>query len=271
MWKRKKRQGGEIVYLSRQKLEWLMASFGIRVRAWPSREVEGGATVEVALPPFAKASLGGRLQGAGTEWAGDASLVHEALEQVLKHLRRLPDLERGDLIREGEWFRFHRNLKFGVGHADAEPAVNALVAVDRSPLPAGSPQPALLMNGSVAHVLDPYATEELRSAKGSRSGSGTDRLFNWLEEVRRRGEDDPGASWRAVVSASREAPKGSDTVVDMYRLFSREDWLAPFLAEPLMHGAPCEGVARASFISIGDEGAIVMGSPLFVRLSPLPD
>jgi hypothetical protein len=271
MWKRKQ-PPAEFVYLSLNKLKWLAGDAGVKTSVFgPVVEVEKSAAAELGVPSVGTVSLGRRVQGTRNDWGMDARALRDVLAKVMRRLPKLPDLERGDLVREGGYFSFHRNLKFGVGHSDAGPPVKALIAVDRIPLPYGSPRPGLLMNGSVAHVLDPYATDELRAAASSRSGSGTERLFNWLEEVRGAEEAQPAASWSTILSHGETPPPKSEIAMDMYRLFASEDWLAPYLAEPLMHGGPCEGVARASHISIGDEGAVVMGSPLFIRLSPLPD
>jgi len=267
---RKKRPYGDFVYASQRKLNWLAAQSGISTRrSGHMSKVEGRAAVEAGVPSVAKVSAEGRRQETQAEVGAGERAVVELIEKVRRKLGTLPDLENGDLIQEGEWFQFHRPLKFGVGHSDAGPPLKALVVVDREPVPMESLAPGLLMNGSVAHVLDPYATEELRSAPGSRSGSGTERLFNWLEELRQELEAAPGIPMQAVLSQMEEAPRDARTALDMYGLFAREEWLKPYLAEPLMHGALCEGVAQGSFIAIGEEGTVVMGSPLYVRIAPL--
>jgi len=267
---KKKRPFGDYVYVSRRKLSWLAAEGGIRLTfPGPTSETESGAAVEAGLPSVARLSVGGRRHGTETESGAEERTVYELIERVEKKMGRLPDLERGDLIREGEWFRFHRPLKFGVGRSDAGPPLKALVAVDRSPVPIESLLPGLLMNGSVAHVLDPYATAELRSAPGNRSGSGTERLFNWAVELAERLEAEPGVSVRALLPQLGEPRRRTRAALDMYGLFASEDWLKPYLAEPLMHGAICEGIAQASFIAIGEERTVVMGTPLYVRIAPL--
>lgn len=264
---RKKRATGSFVYVSRRKLEWLAAQAG--VDAGTARvTTERGAAVELGVPSVAKLSATARRQETVAA-ADETRATVETIERVLRGMRGIPDLENGDLVSDGEWFRFHRRLKFGVGRADAGPPLKALVVVDQKAVPLESLAPGLLLNGSVAHVLDPYATEDLRSAPGSRSGSGTERLFNWLEELRRGLEANPGDDLRNVVDRVRGVPRSARTALDMYGLFAREDWLASYLAEPLMHGALCEGVAQASFTAISEEGTVVMGSPLYIRVAPL--
>jgi hypothetical protein len=271
MWKRKRRPT-EYVYLSVEKLRWLASGLGVPTTLLaPMTEIEAGGGAEVGLSPLGKISLEGRVKKVEIDWGQEARAVSEVLEKVQRRLGRLPDLERGDLIREGGWFKFHRDLKFGVGHADAGPPIKALVVVDRTSMPLNSLNPGLLLNGSIAHVLDPYATDELRAENSSRSGSGTERLFNWLEEVRQKEEAGPEASWGMILSRSEMTPPKTQAALDMYHLFAQEEWLAPFLAEPLMHGGPCEGIARASYLDLDDERSVVMGSPLFIRYAPLPN
>jgi hypothetical protein len=198
-------------------------------------------------------------------------LTVRRLEKVVRRLGHLPNLEAGETVGEGGWFRFRRNLRFGVGHSDVGVQIKALIVVDRERIPVGLSVPGLMMNGSITHVRPPYATDELRTAPGSRSGSGTERLFNWLEEVRRLREEDPRADPQAVLAALGSPPRGTATALSMYRLFAEESWMASYLAEPLMHGAPCEGVGRASFVAVGEDATVVMGSPLYIRECPLPD
>jgi len=272
MWKRKIQRSGELIYASLTKLKWLVSDFRIDTAAFAQgTRMEGSAGIELAVPPFAKASVRGAVDGVRADWAADARALHQVLELVVKKLGKLPSLERGDLIREGEWFRWHRGLKLGVGHADGDPALNALIAVDRERIGPGSSSAGLLLNGSAGFVLDPYASDAIRNAVGNRSGSGTERLLNWLIELAERSEADPEASWNTILSQVQSAPRSARTALDMYGLFARDGWLAPYLAEPLMHQAPCEGIAKASFLAVGDEEAVMFASPLFIRSSPLPD
>ncbi|HWT90508.1 MAG TPA: SAVMC3_10250 family protein [Solirubrobacterales bacterium] len=268
MGKRKQRTPGELIYLSTAKLREMAPQLGTKTRSFKPSELEGSATAEVGAPDLGKVGVGGRISGSRIEVGVDERVNWEVLQKVLKRMGDLRDLEAGDLIREGEWFRFHRNLKFGVGRCDAEPSIKALVVVDREPISQGS-LPGLLMNGSIRHVLEPYAGNELPAAQGDRSGSGTDRLFNWLEEVRKAREATPTESFRTILSRIGPAPKDAQTALGMYTLFAREEWLSPYFAEPLMHGAPCEGVAQASFSAIGEERAVMMATPLFIRRCPL--
>lgn len=260
---------GDLVYLSERKLYTLAASSGVRTdRLEPKLAFEGTGGGRIGIPPVdlsAKASVKGERVDPGAE---DRSLL-ELLEKVLARSSKVADLEKQEDILEGEFFRFHRKLKFGVGHSDAGPRIKALVAVDAEPVPLDLTTSGLLLNGSIAYVRDPYATDELRETPGSRSGSGTERLFNWLDEARRAWEADPPADMRAILARTAGNPRGTTTAIEMYRLFAQEDWLAGHLAEPLMHGAPCEGVACASFIAPGEETLVVMGSPLFIRVTPL--
>ncbi|MGN6276459.1 MAG: hypothetical protein ACTHNP_11120 [Solirubrobacterales bacterium] len=270
MWRRRKQVPGNLVYLSEAKLYGLAAHLEVRTdRIEPNLQFERTGGGRIGVPPMADLSGKATVKGERVDPGAEERFLLQVLEKVLARLGEMPDLEKQEDILEGELFRFHRNLKFGVGHSDAGPPIKALVVVDAEPIPRDLTTSGLLMNGSIAYVRDPYATDELRETPGSRSGSGTERLFNWLDEARRAWEADPPANMRTILSRTAGPPRGSTDATDMYWLFADEGWLAGHLAEPLMHGAPCEGVARASFIAPGEESLVVMGSPLFIRVAPL--
>lgn len=256
---------GDIVYLSDRKLYNSAAQQGIKTGAMRSDvDIEGTAGVQPVLGISAQGTV-----RTGRSDPGKAErLTIRHLDAVIKRLGAIPNLEAGEAIREGEWFRFHRSLRFGVGHSDAGVQIKALVVTDQEQVPSGISVPGLLMNGSIAHVREPYATDGLRAAPGSRSGSGTERLFNWLDEIRRAQEDDLGANQREILESVGNAPRGGATALEMYGLFAKERWMAPYLTEPLMHGAPCEGVGQASFVAVGEEMTVVMGSPLYIKVRP---
>lgn len=272
MKKRRKQTPGDFVYRSERKLYAAAAQQGLKMGALRSDvDIEGMAGAQAGDPSVAGLEARGTVRATYSDPAKAERLTVRDLDGVVRELGKLPDLEAGETIREGEWFRFHRDLRFGVGHSDMGAQIKALVVADREPVPPGLSVPGLMMNGSIAHVQAPYATDALRTAPGSRSGSGTDRLFNWLDEVRRAQEDDPTADRRAILDRVGDAPRGTGIALAMYRLFCEERWVASHLAEPLMHGAPCEGVAQASFIAVGDEITVVMGSPLYIRVCPLSE
>jgi len=205
-----------------------------------------------------------------------ARATNQLLEQIVEVLAAngLPDLERNERgIFEGKWFRFHRNLRFGVGTDDSTHSVQALVAVDREPVPHTMPIPALLMNGSPAHMLPPYR-EGLAGRNASRSGSGTGRLFIWLDAVRQALEADPSSMPSAIeipAFRSDRPPRDAHTAIEMYELFARDAWLDTPLFPRLLHGAPCEGVAQASFVAVHGDRTLVMGSPLYIRVRSLSE
>lgn len=199
-------------------------------------------------------------------------MLFRLLDDVVAKLggNRLPDLEAGDNIREGEWFRLHRQLRAGVGCADSHQSVKALVVADEFPVPEGLSIPRLLMTGSVAHVRHPYATDELRNAPGSRSGSRTDQLFLWLVDAWEALEGDPRSGLAAVAASGARPPRDPWVAMSMYDLFTREGWMDPDPLPRLSIVAPCEGVAQASFVAVDENTTLVMASPLFVRIRALP-
>lgn len=268
---RRRASPGDLVYASTGKLYAHGAQVGLRTRSLEPRvELSGEAGMQATLPPVAGAAAKGAARAVQVDPGKDERLLHRHLESMVGRLGHLADLEASDPVHEGQWFSFRRRLSFSVGHADAEPAVNALIVVDAERESQAPSVPGLLMNGSVAHVRAPYATEELRQAKGVRSGSGTDRLFIWLEEVRRQWEASPEADLRTIRERTRVGARSAEVAHDMYSLFCREDWLTNHFAEPVLIGAFCEGVARASFVAVGEERTVVMGSPLYARMCEPP-
>jgi hypothetical protein len=276
--RKKPTPAGDLVYLSERKLLNLAIQLGLRTGSFDREvEVEGSAGLDAGIPPIGRVSAKGSVRTEYTDPGKRAKALATLLSQVVQKLGgdRLPNLEDAEGgIREGGWFRFHRMLRFGVGHADAIGEVKALIVVDERQVPQGLSIPGLLMNGSVAHVLDPYATDEMRNAPGSRSGSSSDRLFVWLDDARRALEADPQADPLSAMSSEyfqdELPPRDPYIAMEMYRVFAEERWVNPPLFPRLLNGGPCEGIAQASFIAVDDTATLVMGSPLFVRVCALP-
>lgn len=269
---------GDLVYLSERKLLNLATEFGVRTGSI-DRDValEGKAGLDAGIPPLGRVSATGSVRAEYNDPAGRQKALARQLEAVVRKLGgdRLANLESGEGgIREGKWFRFHRQLRFGVGHADAIPEFKALIVVDEEQVPVGLSIPGLLMNGSVAHVLDPYATEEMRNAPGSRSGSSSDHLFIWLEEARRALEADPDADLGTLPCEYLDEelpPRDAEIAMETYRVFSEQRWMDPPLFPRLLNAGPCEGVAQATFVAVDDTRTLVIASPLFVRVRAFPE
>lgn len=274
---RQKVPPGDLIYLSDRKLLNLAVQLDVKTGSLnPDLAFEGSAGVSAQLPSVAQASAKAEIRGGRFDPGKQERTTARRLERVVKRLGggKLPDLERGDSVYEAGWFRFHRQLRFGIGSADSDQSVQALVVVDEKHIPEALSLPALLMTGSTTHVRPPYASEELSNAPGSRSGSGSGRLFQWLDATRRALEADPQASLDAieVPSALNDRPlREAETALEMYRVFSEENHLKQPQFPQLLHGAPCEGVAQASFIATGEHLTLVMGSPLFLRVRALPE
>jgi hypothetical protein len=171
--------------------------------------------------------------------------------------------------RQGEWFRFRRHLRFGVGAADDDHAVRALVLVDETPVDEDGAVPGLLLTGAPHHLQEPYAYDAPDGVAGARSGSGTGQLFKWLRAARdtldedaRAGLDGPAAD----LFGSNPVRSSAATATSMYRLFARDDWLEPPFPD-ISRPAFCEGVAIASLIMADSDLTVIMGSPLYVRVA----
>ncbi|HEY2716142.1 MAG TPA: SAVMC3_10250 family protein [Solirubrobacterales bacterium] len=261
---------GDLIYLSERKLYGCAAYLGIDTEvSAPARETEGGVAATLGIPEVGGVSASAGTKGSRIDPGWEEQVLERHLREVMKRIGRLPSLENAEAVEGEQWFRFHREVRFGVGYADDQPSIKALVVVDSEPVARGASVPALLLNGSVVHVRDPYATEELRAEPGNRSGSGSGRLFNWLEEMRQASEQDPHASPRLIRERAGPPADDADTALEMYGAFADRRLPPTVMAEPLMHGAVCEGVARASFVAVGEESTLVMGSPLYVRQCPL--
>jgi hypothetical protein len=268
--------GGDLVYLSIRKLRQLAVDLGVRTGSFEGEVAVGGeAGVDAGLPAVGRVAAKGSARSTYSDPAAGQRAIARQLDAVVGKLDgdRMPSLERGDAgIREGTWVRFHRQLRFGIGHADSMPRYRALIVVDEKEIERGELAARLLLSGSVAHVLDPYADDEARNAPGSRSGSSSDHLFIWLDEARRALEEDPGVDLRRFGSEVFRAslpPRDTSTAMEMYGAFAGRMSLPP-LSPRLSHVGPCEGVAQVSFVAADETHTLVMGSPLFLRVRALP-
>ncbi|HEY2715221.1 MAG TPA: SAVMC3_10250 family protein [Solirubrobacterales bacterium] len=265
-----------MVYLSERKLRQLALDLKVRTGSFDGDFALGGeAGLDAGVPPVGRVSAKGSVQARYSDPAAQQKAIARQLDAVIKKLGgdRIPNLETGDNgIRDGKWFRFHRQLRFGIGHADSIPDFKALIVVDERPVSGGPPAARLLMNGSVAHVLDPYATEEMRNSPGNRSGSSSDHLFIWLDEARRVLEADPGADLGRLGSEYFNEdlpPRNTSTAMEMYGAFAEERSPDPPVFPRLLNGGPCEGVAQVSFVAVNTTDTLVLASPLFVRVRAL--
>jgi len=267
---------GHFVYWSPTKLLSLSAQLGVRTGAWnPEVALDAGAGIDAGLPQVGGVSVRGEVRAVRSDPGKNQKALVRQLDQVVERLGggELPDIDRGDEIVDGGWFRFHRRLRFGVGHADAMPEFKALILADESPMGEGLTVPGLLLNGSVAHLAEPYANEELRNSPGSRSGSSSDYLFIWLDDARRALEEDPEADIGKIPArylGSQLRLRDPRTAAEMYRVFAEERPKDPPSFPRLLAVGPCEGVAQAFFVATTEEVTVVMGSPLYVRLCAFP-
>jgi hypothetical protein len=264
---------GELVYLSERKLRTTARGLGIGGRrVSKTLAVEGSARVSLPLPPVAEVAAQATARAELVEDDRRERIIERTLAKVVRALRRegLPELDGGAAeIRAGGWFRFHRDLRFGIGSTDSNEAVQALILVDRKPVEGDGGVPGLLMHGAFKHALAPYRPEEPDAAPGVSSGSASGALFTWAQQVSRALGEDPPKELDALEAAAFDQRRDeAEAAVEMYRLFAREDRMARL--PQLANVAPCEGVARATFVASSGASTVVMGSPLYVRVQPLP-
>jgi hypothetical protein len=181
----------------------------------------------------------------------------------------LPDLDTSENgVREGEWFRFRRALRFGIGMSDSNYSVNAFVLVDQEGVDQTGFVAGLLMNGSAIHVRDPYRRDVPDDLPGQRSGSSTERLFEWLVNRDRQNEKSIEASAEAPTKPQPLRPSDAGWIAaEMYHGFARSDSLIDPRFPDIVGRGECEGVAQVSLIGTHNETTVVMASPLYVRRS----
>lgn len=196
--------------------------------------------------------------------------IENLLDRVVRYLKKdgIADLETlsGDLD-DARWFRFHRRLRFGVGASEYDSSLRSLIMVDREAVAASDVIPGLLMFGSPGHLRPPYFSEKLANSPGGRSGSETGTLFAWLRSAD-QAFDDPQLNLD-LIRADRRL-EASDAPESMYRLFAQDDWMGNPRFPEIINHAPCEGIARATFVAPGATRTVVMASPLYVRVRAMP-
>jgi hypothetical protein len=246
--------GGDLIYLSARKLNNLSLQFGLPTDVLgPVTDLTVQGSAGINLGPMAHAGIGVSRSRQQVDPNRGERALHARLTELIPRLEPggLPRLDSGDAeIFEGNWFSFHRNLCFGVGTDDSTHSVRALVAVDKVPVESGSPWPGLLMNGSPAHVLPPYAVD-LEDAGAMRSGSGSGTLFQWLDRVGAELESHPRMAIEDLQLGdlpSSPSLRNHKTAISMYRMFARPYSDDVFSFSQLLNGAPCEGVAQASLV-----------------------
>jgi hypothetical protein len=121
---------------------------------------------------------------------------------------------------------------------------------------------------------EPYRPNDGEEILGARSGSSTGYLLRWLDAVRQARESDESSGtdrFGDCRSQRDRSPDGPPEPIDMYRLFASDDWMVRPRLPQLTNPAPCEGIAQASLTSVHAETAVVMASPLYVRVLSLPE
>jgi hypothetical protein len=277
---------GDLIYLSDRKLRDLAQHFGIKGSRYETTVLvqgSGAATLPLAPGTSLSASIAARAERIDHDQARRTRA--RLLDRVIAALENegpLPHLDRhagpppttADL-GQGCWFRFDRDLRFGVGAADSDHSVKALVFVDHCAIEQDDGvTPGLLMTGAPHHLQDPYSYDSPDAVSGARSGSGTNELFCWLRDAHRTFETDPLSGLGTPTSSlflTNPVASLPSVALSMYELFARDDWLAPAPSFPdIKRPARCEGIGIASLVVSSDEATVVMGSPLYVRVAAPP-
>jgi hypothetical protein len=264
--------GGDLVYLSERKLNNLSVLMNLPTEILgPTKHLSAEGSAGINIGAFGHLGLGLTQESTRIDLTREERALHDRLVEVIRRLEPggLPRLDSGPTeIAEAGWFSFHRKLRFGVGTDDDAHSVRALIAVDDEPVDPSSPHPGLLMHGSPAHVLPPYAVDFDQST-AQRSGSGSGTLFQWLDRVREQLDSHPRREIADLdLGEIRPSPSRARDVsaIMMYGMFARLGADRDFCVSQLLNSAPCEGVAQASLIAIDAETTVVLASPLYIRV-----
>lgn len=278
----------DLIYRSDRKLFDVADHLGVNT-TWFKTTLTVSRSGKARLPiaPGTSVSASGEEQGERVGPDQERRARDRILRDVVDALERpepLPLLDdlgwKGGTPREGEWFRFRRRLRFGLGQSDSDHSVKAIVFVDAEAVDLDDGVcPGLLMTGAPVHLLEPFASAASEAPGGARSGSGTGELFRWARERNAAIRPDRRTGFTGPAAALFHANPVSDepgTALAMYALFARDDWMAPSFGG-IDRPVTCEGVAIASLVVTQDEAGLVLGSPLYVRvctgdhLDPAPE
>jgi hypothetical protein len=268
--------GDELIYLSQTKLVGLAGRRGVKLSYFKTAmDAEASGSVTVPVTP-ATVSVRGSVRAERVDEQRAQRAIEKQLRNVLRAMAgdTLPDLDAPEpRLSEGHWFRFHRVLRFGIGSADHDQSLAALIMIDRDPIGLDGAVPGLLLHGAPIHLMAPYRPKQLGDPSEGRSGSGTGPLFAWLRTADALLDEDPDRSLDALETEDLERDPDPPQALaqDIYRMFTEGQGLLRL--RELQNQAPCEGVARITHISASDQGTIVMASPLYVRqraLTPQP-
>lgn len=244
---------GDLIYVSQRKLASLAPHLGVKAHFTFSDDFDGEETPE--------------------RRAGVERTLREVVARLDPPHAPLPDLDVGaGRVPDGCLFRFHRHMRIGLGMDDDTHKFRSLIVVDTTAVEGGI-KSGLLMSGAPRHVRPPYRVTADASEAG-RSGSSTGHLFRMLYAMREQFDTGMPASLHDVRDPLFAEPGRGDEAswiaAELYRRFAGDAWDSDPRFPPIVHPAPCQGIAQASFTRCHDETTIMFASPLFIHVRPLP-
>jgi hypothetical protein len=115
----KRSAGGDLVYLSVRKLNTLSVQLGLPTDVLgPVTDLTTSGSAGINLGPVGHAEVGVSHSRSRVDESRTERALHDRLTELLPLLEPggLADLDQGTTeIFEGNWFWFHRPLRFGVG------------------------------------------------------------------------------------------------------------------------------------------------------------
>lgn len=244
---------GDLIYVSQRKLVSLASHLGVKPHFALVDGFDGEETPE--------------------HRAGVERTLREVVARLDAPDDPLPDLDAGDgRVPDGTLFRFHRHMRIGLGMDDDMHEFRSLIVVDTTAVADGI-RPGLLMHGAPRHVRPPYHVRA-DSSPADRSGSSTGHLFRLLYALREQFDTGMPASLHEVHDPLFGEPGRGDEASwiadELYHRFAGDAWDSDPRFPHIVHPAPCQGIARASFSRSHGETTIMFASPLFIHVRPLP-
>lgn len=245
----------EYIYVSDTKLASQLAHYGIAAADTATTFGASGSS-----PPPLKAKV--RFTSQRTSSTTELDLLEQLATAARRRVATTLD-DDGAELREGEWFWFHRELRFGFAHADSDHEATSFLLVDSFPMQRAGVVPGLLMHGSWQHTRNSMFIENPTGFPLQRSGSQTTVVFKWTKRAAEleQGVADGLGPW---------SPDYDDHAISMYDLFA-DPSRVKFGMPHLLGKRPCEGLATVTKIAVNENGeSVVFASPLFVRAAVLP-
>lgn len=266
----------EYIYISSGKLTSLAESEGVD-EITKHRAKSRTVSLTASLAP------GGVGGSASVSEVNDLDVLYqpepdfELLRKLMPSLNisSIPSIDspyESETIGQDEWFRFHREVRFGIGHAECASDKRVFVAVDSSNDFSERAVPGLFLHGSPQHLRGRYKETLVNSASG-RSGSKSELIFALLADYQQREFEDNAEVREDIRMSEAWQKRGSSSpdrvLIDVHRMYVLHGVGADPMFRRVDNRHICSGIARATSICTSGESKVVFGSPLYVCIEPV--